>query len=70
MRMSNVTHFALLRNQNTGVTYNARNFTMCFDKTKVSPPGGWLSAPQRLHGFGACRNLAYDPKIAAEYQPT
>ena len=63
-----VTHFALLRNQNTGVTYNARNFTMCFDKTKFA--AWWVAYP--LHsaytGSGRVETWAYDPKIAAEYQ--
>lgn len=63
-----MTHFALLRNQNTGVTYNARNFTMCFDKTKFA--AWWVAYP--LHsaytGSGRVETWAYRPQDAAEYR--
>lgn len=57
-----ITHFARLGSR------NARNFTLCFDKTKYA--AWWVAYP--LHaaytGSGRVESWAYDPKIAAEYQ--
>lgn len=62
-----VSHFARL-NTPGGTAYNARNYTMCFDKTKFA--AWWVAYP--LHsaytGSGRVETWAYDPKIAAEYQ--
>ena len=63
-----VSHFAQLKNQNTNQWYNARNYTLCLDKTKYA--AWWVAYP--LHssytGSGRVETWAYDPKIAAEYQ--
>lgn len=63
-----VTHFARFLNQDKNTMYNARNFTLCFDKTKYA--AWWVAYP--LHksytGSGRVETWAYDPKIAGEYQ--
>lgn len=63
-----VTHFARFLNQDRNTYYNARNFTLCFDRTKFA--AWWVAYP--LHssytGSGRIETWAYDPKIAAEYQ--
>ena len=59
-----VTHYAALDG------YNARNYTLCFDKSTYT--ASWVAYP--LHGvhIGSGRPdrdpWAYDPKIAAQYQ--
>lgn len=64
-----ITHFARFRNYDEGTMYNARNYTMCFDKTKFG--AWWVAYP--LHtsytGTGRVESWAYDPKIAGQYQP-
>lgn len=62
-----VSHFARMNVPGAG-SYNARNYTMCFDKTKYA--AWWVAYP--LHsaytGTGRVETWAYDPKIAAQYQ--
>ena len=66
--MRPVTIWFGLKNQNTNQWYNARNYTLCLDKTKYA--AWWVAYP--LHssytGSGRVETWAYDPKIAAEYQ--
>lgn len=63
-----VSHFATLTIPGTKKSYNARNYTMCFDKTKRA--AWWVAYP--LHSIytssGRKDTWAYDPKIAADYQ--
>lgn len=63
-----VTHFARFRNQDESTMYNARNYTLCFDRTKFA--AWWVAYP--LHasytGSGRVETWAYDPKIAGKYQ--
>lgn len=61
-----VTHTALLNNGER--QYNARNYTLCFDKSKFG--AWWVAYP--LHkvytGKGRVETWAYDPKIEMQYQ--
>lgn len=64
-----VTHTASLTNLTTGKPVVARNYTMCFDKSKYG--SWWVAYP--LHasytGSGRVETWAYDPKIEARFQP-
>ncbi len=63
-----ITHFAPLRNQAAGTTFEARNYTMCYDRTKLG--AWWVAYP--LHaayiGSGRTETWAYDPRVAAHDQ--
>ncbi|MCM1300233.1 MAG: DNA/RNA non-specific endonuclease [Alistipes senegalensis] len=63
-----VTHTAPLTDPATDRTFNARNYTLCFDKTKFG--AWWVAYP--LHkvytGSGRNESWTFDPKIPSEYQ--
>lgn len=63
-----VTHMAPLTDPATERTFNARNYTLCFDKSKFG--AWWVAYPLHKVYTGTGRNdsWAFDPKIAAEYQ--
>ncbi len=63
-----VTHFADMRSGESGATYRARNYTMCFDRTKFA--AWWVAYPLHVSytGSGRVETWAYDPKIAGEWQ--
>ncbi len=63
-----VTHTAPMTDPVTGRSFNARNYTLCFDKSKFG--AWWVAYP--LHkvytGSGRNENWTFDPKIPSEYQ--
>ncbi|WP_295935321.1 DNA/RNA non-specific endonuclease [uncultured Alistipes sp.] len=63
-----VTHFAEM-NGSGNTTFNARNYTLCHDKTKLA--AWWVAYP--LHsaytGTGRIETWAYDPKLSDQDQP-
>lgn len=63
-----VTHTAPLTDPATERTFNARNYTLCFDKSKFG--AWWVAYP--LHevytGSGRNESWTFDPKIEPEYQ--
>lgn len=65
-----VTHFCPVMNQLENKTFNGRNYTMCFDKTKYA--AWWVAYPIHETYLGTGRPSrdpwAYDPKLSSDWQ--
>lgn len=66
-----VTHYAPMYNTFTGRNYTARDYTVCFDKTKRA--SWWVAYPLHKDHMGSIQRpnpdpWAFDPKIAADVQ--
>lgn len=65
-----VTHFCPVRNTSNNTTFNGRNYTLCFDKTKRG--SWWVAYPVHAAYLGSGRPSpdpwAFDPKIDPTFQ--